>query len=50
MSKVDNLGPYLCIIKKVKDMSKEIKNWIENSSEIEDLINDLELEFIGEEF
>ncbi len=30
-------------------MSKEIKNWIENSSEIEDLINDLELEFIGEE-
>jgi hypothetical protein len=31
-------------------MSKEIKNWIENSSEIEDLINDLELEFIGEEF
>ncbi len=41
---------YLCIIKKVTDMSKEIKNWIENSSEIEDLINDLELEFIGEEF
>ena len=31
-------------------MSKEIRNWIENSSEIEDLINDLELEFIGEEF
>ena len=31
-------------------MSKEIKNWIENSSEIEDLINDLELEFIGDEF
>ncbi len=30
-------------------MSKEIKNWIENSSEIEGLINDLELEFIGEE-
>ncbi len=44
------MGPYLCIIKKVTDMSKEIKNWIENSSEIEDLINDLELEFIGEEF
>ena len=44
------MGPYLCIIKKVTDMSKEIRNWIENSSEIEDLINDLELEFIGDEF
>lgn len=26
-------------------MSKEIKNWIENSSEIEQLISDLDLEF-----
>lgn len=28
-------------------MSKEIKLWIENYSEIENLINDLELEFDG---
>ena len=26
-------------------MSKEIKNWIENYSEIENLIDDLDLEF-----
>ena len=26
-------------------MSKEVKNWIENFSEIENLIADLELEF-----
>jgi hypothetical protein len=29
-------------------MSKEIKNWIENFAEVEELINDLELEFIAE--
>ena len=28
-------------------MSKEIKMWIENYSEIENLISDLELEFDG---
>jgi hypothetical protein len=28
-------------------MSKEIKNWIENYSEIENLIADLDLEFDG---
>ena len=28
-------------------MSKEVKNWIENFSEIENLIEDLELEFTG---
>lgn len=29
-------------------MSKEIKNWIENFAEVEELINDLDLEFIAE--
>lgn len=29
-------------------MSKEIKSWIENSAEVEELINDLGLEFIAE--
>lgn len=32
-------------IKKRKVMSKEIKSWIENYSEIENLIEDLGLEF-----
>jgi len=30
-------------------MSKEIKNWIENSAEIESLINDLGLEILADE-
>ena len=30
-------------------MSKEIKNWIENSAEIECLINDLGLEILADE-
>ena len=34
-------------IKKRTAMSKEIKTWIENYSEIENLINDLDLEFDG---
>ena len=29
-------------------MSKEIKNWIENFAEVEELIRDLELEFVAE--
>ncbi len=29
-------------------MSKEVKNWIENSAEIEALIGELDLEFICE--
>ena len=29
-------------------MSKEIKKWIENFAEVEELINDLDLEFIAE--
>ncbi len=29
-------------------MSKEVKNWIEDSSEIEALIGELELEFVCE--
>ncbi len=30
-------------------MSKEIKNWIENSAEIENLIDDLGLEILADE-
>ena len=30
-------------------MPKELKNWMENSSEIESLIADLDLEFTGME-
>ena len=40
---------YLCSNKKDKAMPKELKNWIENSAEIEALILDLDLEFAGTE-
>ena len=40
-----SLGPYLCINKNDKAMSKEVKNWIENFAELEALIDDLDLEF-----
>jgi hypothetical protein len=40
---------YLCSNKNDKAMPKEFKNWIENFSEIEALISDLDLEFTGAE-
>ena len=40
-----SLRPYFCINKNEKAMPKELKNQIENLSEIEALISDLDLEF-----
>ena len=42
-------GLYLCNNKNDKAMPKEFQTWIENSTEIEALILDLDLEFEGVE-
>lgn len=49
LSRVDKKHTYLCIVKIRKNMSKEVINWIENFAEVENLINDLGLEFASEQ-
>ena len=49
MTVFGTLALYLCSNKNDKAMPKELKNWIENSAEIEALILDLDLEFAGTE-
>lgn len=50
LTQIDKIGAYLCINKKKEHaMSKEVNELIASSVELEDLIADLDLEFVSAE-